>query len=221
MPSATSSGPIATRSFPLDKDAMLTFFGRNNFLSSFYPAPFIISGNTYPTVEHYYEACKLRSLCGAECARSLKSINDPGAAKATSKRFTQAIPRKHKEMWRRSDGILVVRYALGEKYRQNPHLAEQLLATGEKLLVQSTKYDDLWSTGMLDKELDEWLAENAGNCVDVPSDVFPENVEQLPTIGKGKNLLGVLTMSIRDQLRREQASAAQAASYGTVPMESS
>jgi ribA/ribD-fused uncharacterized protein len=204
---------IKMRTITLDPDNVHTFYGRKNYLSSFSEAPMLIAGHLYPTVEHYYEACKVYALCGPFQAMYLKGAQDPGQVKSLSKRIlaAQRKTKKDAERWKRRDGLLVIRVGLMEKFRQNPRLRNNLFKTGDALLVQCNQYDTLWSTGMDGRSFDEWLSEHSGETLDVPVMVQSYTVKHIPEIGKGKNLLGFILMYVRECLRAEYGVASASA----------
>jgi len=202
-----SKGTVETKPVVIKKDEVITFFGREHFLSNFYASPFTINGHQYPTVEHYYEACKVYALVGAEWARNLKAVPDPGAAKTSSKRMLNHLPRGAVDKWRMSDGILVMKVAMTEKFRQNADLAKKLLETGDQVLIQVNRSDPLWAVAMNDEDFKKWLEENDGKSFDIPVDVNGDIVGNFPKIGNGRNLQGFVIMSVRNQLRREIALA--------------
>jgi hypothetical protein len=68
--------------------------------------------------------------------------------------------------------------ALSMKFSQNNHLKEQLIKTGSKCLAEASPFDTFWGTGISLRE---------HHCFD--RDRW------------GKNLLGLLLMEIRDQLK--------------------
>ena len=54
---------------------------------------------------------------------------------------------------------------LYEKFKQNPELANKLLSTGDKLLVEASPYDRIWGIGLSSDEknawdTDKWLGTN-------------------------------------------------------------
>lgn len=67
------------------------------------------------------------------------------------------------------------------KFSQNPRLRDFLLATGEKVLVEASPYDQVWSIGMSAED------ERA----------------KAPRQWAGTNWLGWCLMEARDRLRRE------------------
>jgi ribA/ribD-fused uncharacterized protein len=207
---------IAMREITMDSDNVHCFYGRKNYLSSFFEAPMLIAGHMYPTVEHYYEACKVYALAGPYQAVYLKNATDPGEVKALSKRIlgAQGKGKRDTERWKRRDGLLVIRVGLMEKFRQNPKLRAQLFKTGDSLLVQCNQYDTLWSAGLAFPEFKEWLATHKGEELRVPALVNSFTIKHVPDIAKGKNLLGFMLMYVRDCLKSEYGKSGLPASVG-------
>ena len=67
------------------------------------------------------------------------------------------------------------------KFSQNQDLKEQLLATGDKILVEASPYDKIWGIGLAEGEPDEVLSDTKN--------------------WKGRNLLGEALMKVRDLLK--------------------
>lgn len=115
------------------------------FLSNFYPAPITIESVTYPTVEHYYQSRKFISKDNPQ----IQEIHEKVARAATpaecfkiSREFDHLKLsdwniRKKREMFR---GVMF-------KFKQHPELREQLLATGDALLVEDSPVDSFWGCG--------------------------------------------------------------------------
>jgi len=51
---------------------------------------------------------------------------------------------EHWENWREDRKLLAMRKALKAKFDQNPKLAEMLLETGNKYLIEDSPKDDYW-----------------------------------------------------------------------------
>ena len=76
---------------------------------------------------------------------------------------------------------IVIYEGLLEKFRQNPRLKEQLLATGDALLAECAFNDRIWAIGL------------------TMQDVNRMNIEKW----RGQNLLGFALMQVREKLSRE------------------
>jgi len=112
------------------------------FLSNFFPSPVRANGIMYPSVEHAYQAFKSPSIDIREQVAKL-----PTAGKA--KRFGQTIALRD-EWDKRADGSRGIKYDVMEmlvrfKFRQHPHLAALLLATGDAVLIEGNSWgDEVW-----------------------------------------------------------------------------
>jgi predicted NAD-dependent protein-ADP-ribosyltransferase YbiA (DUF1768 family)/hypoxanthine phosphoribosyltransferase len=176
-----------------DTNAIQKF--RHTFLSNFHPVPVQYGGKEYPTVEHAYQAQKFTSRAERDLPPIvLEEINDTLRARghtvsvAHSDVFTDPglspgnvkvvadILRKHgyaDEDWNQRRIVLMAELLL-EKFK-HPELAEMLLKTGDKYLVEGNTWNDV-----------SWGVSG----------------------GRGRNLLGVMLMEIRDSLRRSRTSLA-------------
>jgi ribA/ribD-fused uncharacterized protein len=142
----------------LPADNRILFFKRDRarfgFLSNFAPAPILLDGETWPTVEHYYQAQK--SLDPAYRA-AIRQTQTPGEAKrraaprtaqgraGASSWFVQnnADPRPD---WQEVK-LEIMRKGVQAKFAQNPELARRLLATGTAELIEDSRADAFWGMG--------------------------------------------------------------------------
>ena len=110
--------------------------------SNFSPHPIEINGIHWPTVEHYYQAQK---YVGSRDARMIPLIHQaPTPEKAA------ALGRgKHLEL--RSDWELVkidiMRVAVLKKFLTHASIREELIITGDELLVENSPTDYFWGCG--------------------------------------------------------------------------
>jgi len=98
-------------------------------------------------------------------------------------------PREQKDLGRRVTGyddniwdterLDIMSHGLYYKFDQNPEFKQQLLDTGDRILVEASPYDKIWGVG---------LAEDSDDILD----------EQL---WKGQNLLGKTLMNVRGTIR--------------------
>lgn len=113
------------------------FFEQYRFLSNFHPAPLRLEGIhadglAYRTSEHAYMALKTLDM---NTRISIAVLNTPREAREAG----QNIPlRKDWGEFR----PLAMLAALRAKFRQNPTLAEQLLATGHLYLEETNNWGD-------------------------------------------------------------------------------
>ena len=144
------------------------FEGKYAFLSNFYNSPFIgtIDEIEYPTVEHYFQAQKSLNL---QDRRRIAAAPTPGQAKHLGRHVNLRTDWEFKK-------LKVMRYGLKRKFDTHPDLKEQLLATGDAILIEgNTWHDNFW-----------------GDC----------GCPKCQNIA-GKNNLGKLLMMLRDEYKEE------------------
>jgi ribA/ribD-fused uncharacterized protein len=145
---------------------VVKFYGRNDeygCFSNFTHAPFRLSGQTWPTVEHYFQAQKFPDT---EYADAIRQAKTPAKAKGMGRSRKYRLRRD----WERvKDGIM--REAVLAKFTQHADLRALLLGTGDAVLVENSPTDDYWGCG---------------------------------AHGGGRNKLGKILMSVREQLRAQE-----------------
>ena len=111
-----------------------------------------------------------------EIAEKIMAASDFGEIKALGRQVRNYDDR----IW---SGIrqIVVYEGLVEKFRQNPDLKEQLLATGDALLAECAFNDRIWAIGL------------------TMQDANRLNIEKW----RGQNLLGFSLMQVREKLSKE------------------
>uniref|UniRef100_A0A0N5AMJ3 DUF1768 domain-containing protein n=1 Tax=Syphacia muris TaxID=451379 RepID=A0A0N5AMJ3_9BILA len=181
----------------------LCFNGRQHFLSNFYPASLRVEGHEYPSVEHYYQACKLYTLAGANVASEIRNVIDSGQVKIFAKKILRSanISVGKIEEWKRTQGLALLYHALMHKFAQNPDLRSKLLATGDSILAHTYEYDNVYATGCDKNKLMEWCVKNSGTILKVPTRIDTDTLIYIPLVGSGKNVLGFLNMKVRRELR--------------------
>jgi ribA/ribD-fused uncharacterized protein len=148
-------------------------------LSQWAPSPFEVSGQRYPTAEHWMMAEKARLFGDAEIEAKVLAAKHPKAVKALGRKVRgYENPVWHAERER------VVQEGNLHKFRQNPELLEFLLSTGDATLVEASPYDRIWGIGL---RADQPAAQDPGQW-------------------RGLNLLGKVLMEVRRQLRERSSS---------------
>ena len=109
----------------------------NGYLSNWYPSPFTLDGITYTNVEQYMMHQKALTFGDTEAAAIL-STDNPGKIKALGR----SVLGYSDTVW---NGIrqIVVYKGLLEKFRQNPDLKAQLLATAPHTLAECALREEL------------------------------------------------------------------------------
>jgi len=118
------------------------FFSRhdtNELLGSASEHPFSLENKEWPTVEQYYQSSLFNNPDIQERIRELPSALS--AIKYTKWRFFQK-----KSDWKKLRQVLMTR-AVYTKCKTYPHIAEALLNTGDKRLVENSAYDYFWGCG--------------------------------------------------------------------------
>lgn len=112
------------------------FFGEYRFLSNFYNAPVTYDRITYRNNEAAFQAQK----CGDRADRLEFQDMDPAEAKRKGRRVTL------RPDWN-SIRIVIMTELVMAKFRDNPELAEKLIATGDAYLEESNTWGDkFWGT---------------------------------------------------------------------------
>lgn len=111
----------------------------NDPLSSYSQYAFNLEGVVWPTVEHYYQAMRFRS---PGLQKLIQSASNPRAARWLAK----------KNFWRMRIDWKKVREtymtrAVYTKCLSNSEVANALLETGDKKIIETSQYDYYWGRG--------------------------------------------------------------------------
>lgn len=123
-----------------------SFFGQYRFLSNFYPASVVLDGETFPTVEHAYQAAKCIDVQSRDAIRL-------AAGPVIAKRMGRRV--KVRPDWDvvRLD---VMRSLLKQKFAPDTECSRLLLSTGDEMLVEGNYWNDtFW--GVCNGEGKNWL----------------------------------------------------------------
>ncbi len=150
------------------------YFWGDPTLSNWGPAEFNHKGLKFHNSEQAYMWEKAMYFNDKEIAQQILENDNP----STAKNLGRKVKNFNAESW---DGagyeyMIDVCYA---KFKQNPELAEVLLATGDKTLVEGSPYDKIWGVGL------HWASE----------EILDEANWQ------GQNLLGKALMEVRGMLK--------------------
>jgi ribA/ribD-fused uncharacterized protein len=144
-------------------------------LSQWWPVRFSENGHAFASAEHYMMAHKAWLFGDEESAAKILASRHPGQAK----QLGRGVRGFDQETWEVRRFAIVVR-GNAAKFGQHPELAEYLLGTGRRVLVEASPVDRVWGIGLTAD--DERAA--------------------APDRWKGLNLLGFALMAARDQLTR-------------------
>ena len=113
--------------------AITRFREEYSFLSNFYPVNISYEGLNYTSVEAAFQACKTLNPS--------KKLMFTGLGAKDAKIRGRLLPLR-KDWEGVKEGIM---YELCfQKFSENPHLKEKLLATGDQLLVEGNRYGDIY-----------------------------------------------------------------------------
>lgn len=143
-------------------------------LSQWYHSGFVIDNIYYPTAEHYMMAEKARLFNDQQKVSEILKANNPKLAKSLGRKVAYFVP----DIWNERCLAVVIAGNFA-KFSQNPELADFLLSTKQKILVEASPVDKIWGIGLSE---------------DTP------NIDN-PLIWRGKNLLGFALMTVRQQLK--------------------
>ena len=122
-------------------NAITVFDGEFAFLSNFYSSPITISGETYPTVEHAFQAFKTYDI---EERKKIAAAPTPGKAKRMGRNVVL------RPDWEEiKEDIMAI--CLKAKFNI-PELRDKLLATGDEELIEgNTWHDNTWGNCVCQK----------------------------------------------------------------------
>ena len=148
------------------------FYG--GIFSQFFPCTFTEMGVTYNSAEQYMMAQKALLFDDIKTYDKIMSFSNPYKIKALGrlvKNFNQEIWDKHKEDIVFNGNLL--------KFSQNKKLCKQLLATGDKEIVEASPTDTIWGIGLAETD----------------PDIYDKSK------WRGTNLLGKAIMKVREVLK--------------------
>jgi len=146
--------------------------------SQWFEAPFIVDGDRYQTAEHFMMAEKARLFRDEETRQQVLVAATP----AEAKKLGRGVRNFQDSLWLAERFGIVVNANMA-KFSQNPLMAEFLLGTGDRVLVEASPVDSIWGIGL---------------ATDSPDASRPDR-------WPGLNLLGFALMQVRSALRNDAA----------------
>lgn len=165
------------------------FFGKENPLSNWHAARFVVKGIEFEHVEQFMMFCKAMLFGDKQTAAKILEAKDPKDAK----RLGREVKGFVESVWLEKREVYVARGCFA-KFSQNPEKGDALLATMGTELVEASPYDKIWGAG---------LGEHDPRIVDKGN--WP-----------GLNLLGQVLERVRDKLfevRMAASASDQVASF--------
>jgi len=125
----------------------LFFWGEKNtfgFLSNFYPSTFVLDNQTFNCSEQHFMKKKQELFDPLNQALAANIMNESNPKNI--KNYGRQVNNFSEQTW------LIHRYksmydGVYAKFSQNKDLMAQLLATGDKFLVEASPYDKIWGIG--------------------------------------------------------------------------
>ena len=112
------------------------FQGEHRFLSNFWPSYLSYDGLLYPTVEHAYQAAKIKDT---DIRKQIRNCDTPAAAKE----FFDKNGLRPADDWTVSKKLNVMEQLLSIKFSgKEPLLIKALLSTGDAELVEGNNWND-------------------------------------------------------------------------------
>jgi len=108
------------------------FAGEYSFLSNFYPVEIVFGGESYPSVEHAYQAAKTLNL---EERAWIRAAKKPGTAKKLGKTVTL------RPGWNELR-LRVMEELVLQKFSRDNALRAELVATGDLQIVEGNTWKD-------------------------------------------------------------------------------
>lgn len=121
----------------------VAFFGKTAFLSNFHPATFTEGGETFSSSEKFYQIKKAEFFHDDLTATKMKALNDPVKIMQLGK----SVKNFKAEDWEPQCRDAMMRGNMA-KYSQNPDLRRALIETKDKVLLESSRHDLYWGTGV-------------------------------------------------------------------------
>lgn len=143
-------------------------------LSQWYPSEIALFGEEFKTAEHLMMYHKARFFGDTHAMEQILKADHPKIAK----KWGRLVTGFDSKVWDENKYEIVKDVNL-LKFTQNIRMAEFLLNTGNKILVEASPYDPVWGIGM--KSTDDGVYD----------------VDQW----KGENLLGFALMEVRDLIK--------------------
>lgn len=160
-------------------DALVLFWRTREIYSNWHPARFVDEGGrAFENSEQFMMWGKATLMGDHLMAERMLAVSDPKALKAMGRQvkgYDDARWVAHR--------LAVVVQGCYLKFSQNPAMKAELLATGDRMLVEASPDDRIWGIG---------LEESDPRCLDRAQ-------------WQGLNLLGEALMVVRELLREDKA----------------
>jgi predicted NAD-dependent protein-ADP-ribosyltransferase YbiA (DUF1768 family) len=164
----------------------------------------VIDGEVYKSFDHYYQKMKVKDLMGVESEKFTDASTKNFSSLAKEILKSANISRKSIDNWRVTCGVEIIQKALLERVRQSEALRKALIHTGNKIIAHTYAGDDFFGTGCPIKYVKDWCGGMEKNKVSLKFPMTfpltPETVKNVPVFAKGRNVLGVIYMLLREKI---------------------
>ena len=147
------------------------------FLSNWYPSPFELDGERFSSVEQFIMFRKCCLFADTDMQVAVLSTDNP----AKQQEIGRSAPWYNEKIWGGVRQVVAFR-GLMAKFSQNKELGQQLLDTGNAVLVECAGSDRVWACGL---HLDDEDRLDASKW-------------------RGTNVLGYALMEVREAIRRNE-----------------
>lgn len=115
----------------------------DEIFGSFSPHSFMLEEKDWPTVEHYFNAMKFTN---SQYQEKIQRAPTPAKAQKLGANWLNRFFWQKQPDWKNRQIVYMTR-AIYSKCKQHSHIAEALLATGDKRMVENSQYDYYWGCG--------------------------------------------------------------------------
>lgn len=157
-------------------DTLVLFWRTPEIYSNWHPAKFTDGKVEFDNSEQYMMVKKAELMGDLSMAAHMLTVSDPSELK----KLGRQVHNYDEALWEENRMAVMVEGCF-LKFSQNPAMRDELLATGDRLIVEASPYDKVWGIG---------LEENDLRSLD-------------PTQWQGRNLLGEALMQVREKLRNQ------------------
>ncbi|KAI6206196.1 NADAR family protein [Aphelenchoides besseyi] len=157
-----------------DGRPIMPFYTARYCFSNFFQTKFEFDGHEFTTSEQAFMYVKAKEFKDEQSKEKILRETDPKRCKMIGRKVSGF----DKTLWDRISSNVMVE-VLREKFGQNRALRDFLIGTGNSLLVEAAPRDRIWGIGM---------GENNPKVAN-------------PKLWRGRNLLGVALMQVRDELK--------------------
>lgn len=114
---------------------------RGELLGTYSDHPFELEGKTWPTVEHYFQSMKF-TVDDPDYGEQIRLAATPEQARKLGRKNK----RKLRQDWKTLRRIVMTR-GLYTKCRTYSNIAQTLLDTGSRSIIENSQYDYFWGCG--------------------------------------------------------------------------